>query len=265
MGRLKDVFPHLHVPNDILQHDNGIIHNEAHRERQRQEGKVIYGVAHKIHNREGAHNRHGQRQTWNYRGREVSQKEKDHQNNQAQGDEECNLYVPDRLTYRLGAVVGNVQAHRCRKECPELGEERLDGVYDFNCIRARLPLDGKEDHPSIVVPARHLVVFHAIDHLAQVLKEDRGPIAVGHNEWPVGLCIHEFANCLQCKHLSRSIQGPCGHIHVLLLYGVGDLINSDGSRREGLRIESGPNSKLLGAHHVHLGHPADHGDARSNE
>ncbi len=81
-GRLERRFPHLHVAHDVLEHDDGVVHHEAHRERQGHEREVVQAVAQQIHDREGPDDRHGQGQAGDDRGGEVAQEEEDHQHDQ---------------------------------------------------------------------------------------------------------------------------------------------------------------------------------------
>ena len=39
--RLQRAFAHLHVADDVLQHDDGVVHHEADRQRQRHQRQVV--------------------------------------------------------------------------------------------------------------------------------------------------------------------------------------------------------------------------------
>ena len=88
-------FAGLHVPHDVLQHHDGVIHHEANRERQRHQREIVHAVAQQIHDGKGADNRHRQRQAGNDGGREIAQEQKDDQHHQADGEQECELHVVD--------------------------------------------------------------------------------------------------------------------------------------------------------------------------
>ncbi len=87
----RSAFPHLHVADDVLQHDNGVIHHKTDGKGQGHEGEVVEAVAEQIHDGEGADDGHGQGQAGDDRGREVAQKEKDDQDDQADGQKRVNL------------------------------------------------------------------------------------------------------------------------------------------------------------------------------
>ncbi len=64
------LFAHLHVADDVLQHDDGVVHHEADRERQRHQRQIVDAVVQQVHHRERADDRHRQRQAGNHRGRQ---------------------------------------------------------------------------------------------------------------------------------------------------------------------------------------------------
>ena len=59
------VFPHLDVSNDVLAHYDGIVDEEADRERQRQQRHGVHCEAEQPHDEERRDDRHGQRQPGN--------------------------------------------------------------------------------------------------------------------------------------------------------------------------------------------------------
>ena len=54
----------LDVADDVLQHDDGVVDDEADRQRQRQQRQVVQAVAEHVHDGEGADDRDRQRQRW---------------------------------------------------------------------------------------------------------------------------------------------------------------------------------------------------------
>ena len=91
---LKHPLAHLHVPDDVLQHDDGVVHDEADRKRQGHQREVVQRIAEQIHHRERAHNRHWQRQAGDHRRGKISQEEEDHHHHQGDGQEKGELDVP---------------------------------------------------------------------------------------------------------------------------------------------------------------------------
>ena len=83
--RLHRAFAHLHVADDVFQHDDGVVHHEADRQRQRHQREVVQAVAQEVHDGEGADDGHGQGQAGDDRGREVAQEQEDDQDHQRPG------------------------------------------------------------------------------------------------------------------------------------------------------------------------------------
>ena len=51
------VFAMLHVPDDVLEHDDRVVDDEADRERERHQRQVVEAVAQQVHRRERADDR----------------------------------------------------------------------------------------------------------------------------------------------------------------------------------------------------------------
>jgi hypothetical protein len=70
------------VAGDVFDHDNGVIHHEPGRNRQRHERKVVQAVAEQVHDAEGPDERNRHRHAWNEGRAGVAQKDKHHQDDQ---------------------------------------------------------------------------------------------------------------------------------------------------------------------------------------
>ena len=73
---------HLDVARDVLQHDDGVVDHEADAQRERHQRDVVQAVAEQVHHREGADDRHRQRDRRDDRGGDVAQEEEDHHHHQ---------------------------------------------------------------------------------------------------------------------------------------------------------------------------------------
>ncbi len=52
---LEPRFAHLHMTDDVLQHHDGVVHDEPHAQRQGHQRQVVQAVAQQVHHGEGAH------------------------------------------------------------------------------------------------------------------------------------------------------------------------------------------------------------------
>ena len=94
----------LHVPHDVLEHDDRVVDDEADRERQRHQRQVVEAVAEQVHRGERADDRRGQRQARDDRRREVPQEQEDHEHDEHDREQQRELDVVHRLADRLRAV-----------------------------------------------------------------------------------------------------------------------------------------------------------------
>ena len=146
--RLERLLAHLHVPDDVLQHDDRVVDDEADGERERHQREVVERVAAEVHHGERADDRHRQREAGDHRRREVSQEEEDDEDDQEERQQERELHVAHGVADRLRAIAMDLQIDRGGRFLLERREERADAVGDFDGIRARLLLH-REDEAAL--------------------------------------------------------------------------------------------------------------------
>src|SRR6266498_3208863 len=98
------IFTFFHVAHDVLQHDDGIVDDEADGESQRHKRQVVEAIIEQVHDGKGADDGHGQRQARNDSRRHIAQEKKDDEDNQPDRANESELDVMHRFTNRLSAV-----------------------------------------------------------------------------------------------------------------------------------------------------------------
>ena len=91
--RLIRLFAMLDMPDDILQHDDGVVDHEADRQRQRHQRQIVEAVAEQRHAGKGADDGDRQRQRGNDGGRTRAQEDEDHAHHQRAGDQQRDLHV----------------------------------------------------------------------------------------------------------------------------------------------------------------------------
>ena len=95
--RFHHSFAHLHVPHDVFEHHDRVVHHEAHRKRQRHQRQIVDRVAQQIHNGEGADDGHRQRETGDYGGGEIPQKQKNYEDHQRNREIQREFHVGDGI------------------------------------------------------------------------------------------------------------------------------------------------------------------------
>ena len=180
--RLQCRLPLLHVPDDVLEHHNRVVHDESHGERERHQRQIVEAVAHQVHHRERADDRERQREARDDRGGEILEEQEDHEDDQDQRDEQGDLHIVHRLADRHRAVVECVHLDGCGQQRRERCDRRLDAVRDLHRVRPRLTLDCQNDGALAVVPARVAGVLHVVDHVGDVLESYRRAVLIRHRE-----------------------------------------------------------------------------------
>ncbi len=118
-------FAHPHVPDDVLDLDNGIIDQDAGDQRDRQQADGVQRKPEQVHRPEGRNNRQRYRQHGNRRGSKVAQKDQHHD------DREDSAFGQG---LHGGAIIGFGIAHRAvdlgHRQLAMLPGERLQLVAD---------------------------------------------------------------------------------------------------------------------------------------
>ena len=263
--RLERPLAHLDVADDVLQHHDRVVHHESDGEDQRHHRKIVEAETQQVHHRERADDGERQRHAGNDGGRDVAQEQEDHHHHQAQREHHGELDVLVGFANGVGAVVEDIQVDRRRQLGAEGGQQALDAVGDLNGVGAGLALDGQDDGAAavlvLVVPGGGLIVFDAVDYLAEFLQAHGRALAVGHHHRPVLRRGHQLPAGLQGEGPLRPDNGAGGEVDVPGLEGGLDFVDADLPRRQRVRIHLRVNGVFLRAQHLHLGHAGNHGNA----
>ena len=86
-------FSHFAVPDDVFQHDDGIVHDEADRKNQCHQRQVVEGIAHDGHNGKCSDNRKSKGQTRNGSRTQISQEDENHHHHERKAQEHGELNI----------------------------------------------------------------------------------------------------------------------------------------------------------------------------
>src|SRR4029078_7217467 len=131
-------FALLDVADDVLQHHDRVVDDEADREDQRHHRQVVEREVGQRHHREGAEDRERQRQRRNQRRRAAVQEDEDDGDDQQQRQQHRPLDVTERIADVPRAVAANGQVDRGRQLRLERRQQLADGVGDRDGGGARL-------------------------------------------------------------------------------------------------------------------------------
>ena len=255
---LHGPFSHLEMADDVLEHDDRVVHDESDRQRERHQGEVVEAVTHQVHHRKRADDGERQREARDHGRRQIPQEQEDHEDDQAQRDEQRQLHVVHRLPDRRRAVVEGTDFNRRGQLRREPRDRRLHRVRHLDGVCARLALDRQDDRAPAVEPAGRAVVLHVVQHARHVLEAHGRAVLIGHRELAKFGRARDRAVGQHRVRALRSPQRSRGKIGIAGRYGARDLVQSNPACRQRLRIHLNAHGVLLGTIDLHLCH-ATHG------
>ena len=110
--RLQGRITLLNISADVLDHDDRVVHNEARRNRQRHQRKVVEAVADEVHHAERADNRERHGHARDERGGETAQEKEHHHDDQRKSEHQLELHVRNRSADRRRSIGQHLHINR---------------------------------------------------------------------------------------------------------------------------------------------------------
>ena len=111
--------PCLDVAHDVLDHDDRVVDDEADGDGEAHQRQIVEAVAQHVHHAEGADQRQRHGDAGNDGRPQVAQEQEDHHHHQADGEQQGELHVGDRVADRLRAVGHQVDMDRSAGSRPQ--------------------------------------------------------------------------------------------------------------------------------------------------
>src|SRR5262249_16632719 len=140
-------------------------------------------------------------------------------------------------------------------------QQFFDAIHHLDRVCPGLPLNREDDGARIIEPARRLVVLDAVNDAPEFFQSDGRAVAVRDDDRAVSLGGSKLPGSLYGKSLVGTVERAGRQIYVRFLHGLLRFINADAARRQRVRVQLHAHRVFLRAHHLHLRHAADHGDA----
>jgi hypothetical protein len=198
------------VADDVFEHHDGVVDDEADGEGEGQQGDVIDAEIEEIHDPEGADDsdRHGD--AGDERGREGAQEEEDHEHYENDREDEGELHVVHGVADGDRAVHDGLEVDGGGELGAEGGQEGLHAVDDLDGIGAGLALNGEDDGAGLlgaggergvfdalfiarVEPAEGFFVLDAVGDVGDVAEADGSAVAVADDDLAEALGALELA------------------------------------------------------------------------
>ena len=116
-------------------------------------------------------------------------------------------------------------------------QQLLDVVDHLDRIGARLPLYRENHAAHAVEPGDGLVVFDAVDHVAELLEPNRQSIAISDDQRPVSGGVRQLSARLNRERLLLPVQPAGRQIDVALLNRALHFVDADVPRHQRVRIQ----------------------------
>src|SRR5258708_1785826 len=134
----------FYVASNVFDDDDGIVDDEAGRNRKGHEREVVQAVVAEIHHAKCADEGERNGDAGNDGGPSVPQECEHHENHEDDGNRQGDFHVVDGSANGGGAVDNHAQMQGGRDGCAELRKHGGNAIHRLNHVRARLAKGGDE-------------------------------------------------------------------------------------------------------------------------
>ena len=143
---------------DVLQNDDRIVDDQAHRQNDAEHGQHVDGESHEVDEEERADEGHRNGHGRNQGGANAAQEQENHQHDQHQCLYQGSVDGIDRGFHELRGIDRRPHPHAVGQPALEARQDFLDAARNFKCVGGGL-LDHAEGDPVGAVDADDLAVF----------------------------------------------------------------------------------------------------------
>src|SRR5579859_6256665 len=172
----------FNMPRDVFDHDDGVVNDEARRDGERHEGKIVEAVAEQIHDAESSDERERDGNAGDDGGPNIAKKNEDDKNDQRNGDQESDFDVVNGSANGGRAVHRHAKVERGRNGGTQFWKKGRDAIDRFDHIRAGLAEDGENHRGFAEREAEVAKVFDGIGNGGDVFEANRGAGMSGDDE-----------------------------------------------------------------------------------
>ncbi len=142
LARRQPLF--MHDALDILHHHDGVVHQQADHQHQREQSQGVDRITRRRQHAEGAQQHHRHRDGRDQRRAPVLQEDVHHQHHQDDGLDQGHDHVVDRKADEGGVVDRVDQLHARRQRRPQFLRPGLDRIHGLERIGPRRQHDGED-------------------------------------------------------------------------------------------------------------------------
>ena len=220
------VLAHRCVAHDILAHHDGIVDQQADRERQRHQADHVDGDVGDIHKEKRRHDRNRQGQAGDHRRAPRIEEQEHDQDGQRRAFDHGAAHVLDTGADRRGRVANHIELHVCGEFTAHRQHGFLDAVGYLNRV---LPLrldDVERQHARAVLQREVVLLLLAVDHGGNFAQGDRLSTAARNDDAVEVLDRADLALDLHHLFALQRANAAGRQLLVLALDRVDDLIDA---------------------------------------
>ncbi len=192
----------LYVAVDVLQHDDGVVDHEAHRDGQRHQRQIVETVVEHIHHRCRAEQRQRNGDPGNDGGPGVAQEQEYHHHHQRDRQREREFHVVNGGLDGGGAIGNHVDLDRGRHRGERMRQQRFDALFRLDDIGAGLLVDQQQNAVAAVLPGRQQRVLRTVDRDADVANAHRCAVLVRDDHVVPGCGLQQLVVVVD-RHAAR--------------------------------------------------------------
>ena len=225
------------MPRDVLDHDHGIIDDQADGHGQAAQRHQVERVSGQVEEDEADDEAQRDRERGDQGRSQALEEHQEDGNAHQTADDDGVADVGDRRADQQPLVVDRMDLDAWRGTPGRVGQHVLQRARDRQRVASQAAEDGQGDGVLAVGPDRHRPVLVPDRHPAEVAQPDRLAVLLGDD--PV-LQVERIACQRVGQHLvlqRPAIEAPDGLEPVLLVQSVGHVGDREVGRHEGLRVD----------------------------
>ena len=254
--------PDLHVPLDVLHHDDGVVDDQADREDDGEQRQQIDREARREHQERPANEGNRNRDDRNEDGAHGTEEQEDHDDDDEQRFAQGRQHLVDRVVDVLRRVVGDPDLHTRRQLRLNAGNLLSNPGDDVERVGGRQHPDAHECGAFAVEPHVLLVVLGAEHDVGDLTEPDDDALVFLDDELPELLRGPQVRVGDQVHRDHRSL-GPSKRRQVVVAgERLADGGRRDAERRHPIRFQPDPHGERAVAEDIGPLHAADGAEPR---
>ncbi len=246
--------PCLGPAEDVLEHHDGVVHDDADGEREAEEGERVEREAQEVHHGERPDDRRRDRQQHVDRRGDGAEEQPADQRRQQHRQDQRQLDLVDRLLDRRRGVEHDGDVHALGERRLQLLQARLHAVGDRDGVRPALLADAEALRGLPVVPRDHAPVLEPVLDGRDVRQRRDGPLALRDHERAELVDAVGLAAQADVELAVAALEAARGQLDVLPFERADDVRGRDVARVHAHGVEPHPEAALAVAAEQDLAH-----------